>query len=1135
MAEEDWIHQQFTWVMIIFGSPSIFIFVTWVFIQIYQRMCCFLPCLLSCLQSNAPTAVSMAVKNEGIMQKIKSVVQVICQTINQCFATHNVIRGYMVAENDGTNQLHGIDLTLEELQHSKKRTEDLGDVELAERGRGNLSQKPYRIKKGNKYLTGVSLEGMVKTPDGKSVYLLHPVKRRIYKINPITNKCVAAISLDGRSTSRVVKYCCDIIDCLGEAMSDDYSGTANTVAGSTPADEWQPKWLKITPDGSKFLVIYHQQNQNNNNSKEHVSIIDRKTKKVTPKFELPVSGEPIEIAISPYSTEAYLMMPEGRIVVIDLQKNEVKVNRGLLCIEAGPDLQKIMIAPDGTVYSFHATEVKRVNDDSWKMDTILKGVSSEGIAFREIIREMKGFGFYREIWLYFIDLNDGSIKVATEFGKRIGRIVDEHGNLISMGKKSQEIAVGADGSWVSTLDKERGQGNWLCVDEKNQTGKEIAEDSPASVLDQKYGRGNWLYVVDESKIQQKERKKKEKSPLLESQSNHKVYWSLLHARLEYFPETPSSEIPSSEAPPSGAPPSGAPPSGAPPSSGASSAPPSGASSSGTPSSRRKARMTSDGYDLLVVDPDHQRFAYSDSNGTVCKDKLPFRPYDVLLAPADLNKRNRQSNILLLLMAIVCIGMAFVLNSFITPRMFSSYQMRLLGMALWLGSTVVILSLMMVVTQKPIWKIAAIVLGAVSCLVAFAGVVVIWILTLGHPQAAWEQMVKFLVILLLFLLIIAFVFRRCGYHRLKSFLFLVDKLLLIVIVVIAIALIILSFISINHTVLMIDLGRDRILVYNTGAKQVSTTISTGEGLSWLAVTPDKTTAYATNQGSGTVSMIDLATYQVKENITVGGEPTYVAISPDGRAALVSISNGTNGIVAAIDLSTNQVVANISVAMSPEKIVWADDPKVARACVLSESGRVYVMDTAINKKVEEFINVGPSARDAAIDSVGMRAYMTSGGNNSVTVINIGNAAFVEVIPVGVDPWGVLLLPEEKLLYVANFGSDTVSVISTTNNSFIMNITVGDGPIQLITNPDKTLIYVAEMNGETVSVIDRETHQVIAAIWLPTHGDVWGIAISPDSSLVIVTHEDIESITVVTTLTDYAEEVKIDGNAYEAVFVN
>jgi YVTN family beta-propeller protein len=204
-------------------------------------------------------------------------------------------------------------------------------------------------------------------------------------------------------------------------------------------------------------------------------------------------------------------------------------------------------------------------------------------------------------------------------------------------------------------------------------------------------------------------------------------------------------------------------------------------------------------------------------------------------------------------------------------------------------------------------------------------------------------------------------------------------------------------------------------------------------------------------------------------------------------------------------------------------------------LSESGRVYVINTAINEIVEVAVNVGPSARDAAIDPVGMQAYITSSGSNSVSIVKIENAEFVGIIPVGASPWGVLLITEEKLLYVANFGSDTVSVIHTGNNSVIMNITVGDGPIQLVANPDETLIYVAEMNGETVSVIDRETHQVIAAIWLPAHGDAWGIAISPDSSLVIVTHEDSQSITVITTLTDYAEEVKINGNAYQAIFVN
>jgi YVTN family beta-propeller protein len=1066
---------------------------------------------MSCLQNNVPTVASAAAQNEGIIAKIKSVIGCVLQNINECFGTRRALRGCIVGD-DG-QRIGGVWTKDTEPPPSGNQ----GDVETAQKREQDYPEKVIKNRDGAPF-AGISPHGIVKSPDGQSIYLLDPVKREICEIDPTTNECVDTIPLDGRSTSCIVNGCHFIAACLREAMNrcclpfchfllscnfqheyfdSCFSHMTMAIARSTPADEWHPDWLKITPNGNKFLVTYHH--QNNHSVNRCVSIIDRKTKKGTPKFELPVSGEPLEISIMSDNTEAYLAMPGGRIVVIDLKKGEVKKNQaGRSYLEVGSDLRKVMVAPNGNVYSLHDTKAKRIDRYTWLIgkEDVLEGVSPENVDVCSKDGDDR---------LYFIDSQDGSIQVADSYTlQRIGILLDGNGNRIIVEKDAQGIKVAVDGSWIATLDKRRGWGNWIRVVSKRKAEIEAARKKAKE------------HAKEHVKETEKGREEEEKEKLRESpQSNHETYWNVNelsaylyyhHRHSDFVGVSSSTEQTQNVAPTS------------------------------FPLPAEAKKIISDERSLLAVNPEQRRFIYSDRNEAISNDDvLSFCPHYMLTIPVDLNRQNCRLNTVALLLSVLCIAMAFVLNSFINPRMFSLYQMRLIGITLYLGTMSVIACSIMVITQKPFWKIVVIVLSVIAFLVSLAAVFVILILASGYPQTVWEQMFWFLIGVLLFLLFLTWLAKKCEAHEWKGFLFLLSALLLLVVVTMAIALFILLFISTDHTVLMTNLQRDRVLVYDTKTKNVTTTISTGEGLSWLAVTSNKVTAYVTNQGSGTVSVIDMATYQVRENITVGGEPTYVALSPDGGTALVSISNGTNGMVSAIDLSTNQVIANISVETSPGKIVWTDDSKAAWACVLSESGMVYVVDTATNERIGAPIDVGPSARDAAIDPVGMQAYITSSGNNSVSIIKIENAERVGVIPVGASPWGVLLITEEKLLYVANFGSDTVSVIHTGNNSVIMNITVGDGPIQLVANPDETLIYVAEMNGETVSVIDRETHQVIAAIWLPAHGDAWGIAISPDSSLVIVTHEDSQSITVITTLTDYAEEVKIDGNAYQAIFVN
>ena len=82
---------------------------------------------------------------------------------------------------------------------------------------------------------------------------------------------------------------------------------------------------------------------------------------------------------------------------------------------------------------------------------------------------------------------------------------------------------------------------------------------------------------------------------------------------------------------------------------------------------------------------------------------------------------------------------------------------------------------------------------------------------------------------------------------------------------------------------------------------------------VAITPDGMFAYVTNLysnpgGDDTVSVIDTATYEVVDEITVGDGPKGIVITSNGRYALVA--NAWGNTVSIIDLDTNTVVSTIT---------------------------------------------------------------------------------------------------------------------------------------------------------------------------------------------------------------------------------
>jgi YVTN family beta-propeller protein len=81
----------------------------------------------------------------------------------------------------------------------------------------------------------------------------------------------------------------------------------------------------------------------------------------------------------------------------------------------------------------------------------------------------------------------------------------------------------------------------------------------------------------------------------------------------------------------------------------------------------------------------------------------------------------------------------------------------------------------------------------------------------------------------------------------------------------------------------------------------------------------------------------------------------------------------------------------------------------------------------------------------------------------------------IPVGRDPRGMALTPDDTQLYVANHGDDTVSVIDVARHQVKKTIPVGKGPMQVMITPDGTQAYVPNEGDCTVSVIDTATFQI------------------------------------------------------------
>lgn len=284
---------------------------------------------------------------------------------------------------------------------------------------------------------------------------------------------------------------------------------------------------------------------------------------------------------------------------------------------------------------------------------------------------------------------------------------------------------------------------------------------------------------------------------------------------------------------------------------------------------------------------------------------------------------------------------------------------------------------------------------------------------------------------------------------------------------------------------------------------------------LPAAADAQTAYITNYGDNTVSVIDTATNTVTATIPVGVDPyglNAVAVSPDGRRVYVTNSSdyAWDGTVWAIDTATNKVTAAITVNWGASGI--AVTPDGTRAYVTSYwAGEVYVIDTATNT-ITATIYGGSHPKGVAVTPDGTRVYVANNWSDTVSVIDTATNIVTATIPVRSEPFGVAVTPDGTRVYVANSDNSAISVIDTATNAVTATIPVGYGPTGVAVTPDGTKVYVT---GAVVYVVDTATNTVTATI--PVGNSPYGVAVTPDGTRVYVANYYNDTVSVIDTATN------------------
>jgi len=267
---------------------------------------------------------------------------------------------------------------------------------------------------------------------------------------------------------------------------------------------------------------------------------------------------------------------------------------------------------------------------------------------------------------------------------------------------------------------------------------------------------------------------------------------------------------------------------------------------------------------------------------------------------------------------------------------------------------------------------------------------------------------------------------------------------------------------------------------------------GETPATEAGSPGRELAYVTNEGSGELTVIDVASDSVVSSIAVGTRPRGLRVSEDGKTVYVALSG------------------------SPRCPPTMPDEECEKLKADKSKDGIGVVDVA-SRKVTRVLPGGSDPETFDISRDGTRLFVSNEDAHVATIVDIQSGKILATVPVGREPEGVELHPSGGTVWITGETDHNVTVLHTDSGRVVSKIAVGKRPRDLAFSPDGSRAYVTSEIDGTVAVVDAKSYKVTDTIKLPAGSKPMGVEFSTDGSRAYVANGRGGTVSVIDTRSD------------------
>ncbi len=254
----------------------------------------------------------------------------------------------------------------------------------------------------------------------------------------------------------------------------------------------------------------------------------------------------------------------------------------------------------------------------------------------------------------------------------------------------------------------------------------------------------------------------------------------------------------------------------------------------------------------------------------------------------------------------------------------------------------------------------------------------------------------------------------------------------------------------------------------------------------------------NKADSNLAFVDAASLQVMAKIPTGSAPHEIAVSADGRIALVA-NYGTGpepgSTISIIDIAGRKELKRLSIPLLRPHGTFTIGPHIY---FTAEGSRVVARYEVASGAIDWISGSGANVTHMVVVTPDEKKIYTANiGSDSVTVFDLTNApraVALKQIAVGKGPEGIDLSPDGKQIWVSHRGDGALSIIDTTTDAVTQTVTIGTKMANRVKfTLDGKRVLVSDPPSNQVLVYDAMTRQLVKKI--DTEAGPSGILIAPD----------------------------------------